>query len=97
MSAQSLLESDSVFHFQARQYLPVGITKAMNMMFLMDPVLIVLSAIGIIYAEIKRDLFILLRVIPFVVFAFLTHWILYFHFTNIQDCFTRTAEIRTNY
>jgi hypothetical protein len=54
MSAQSLLESDSVFHFQARQYLPVGITKAMNMMFLMDPVLIVLSAIGIIYAEIKR-------------------------------------------
>jgi hypothetical protein len=93
MSAQSLLESDSVFHFQARQYLPVGITKAMNMMFLMDPVLIVLSAIGIIYVGIKRDLFILLWVIPFVVFAFLTDWILYSHFILLLPVFCIAAAL----
>jgi Dolichyl-phosphate-mannose-protein mannosyltransferase len=79
--------------WQATQREEIGITKAMNLMFLMDPVLIVLSAIGIIYAGIKRDLFILLWVIPFVVFAFLTHWILYFHFILLLPVFCIAAAL----
>ena len=62
-------------------------------LFRMDPVLIVLSAIGIIYAGIKRDLFVLLWVIPFVVFAFLTHWIYYFHFILLLPVFCIAAAL----
>jgi Dolichyl-phosphate-mannose-protein mannosyltransferase len=79
--------------WQATQREEIGITKAMNLMFLMDPVLIVLSAIGIIYAGIKRDLFILLWVIPFVVFAFLTHWIYFFHFILLLPVFCIAAAL----
>ena len=63
MSAQSLFEPDSVFHFQARQHLPVY--NSSN------------SCVALMNSEnTATD---------------------QYPFTNIQDCFTRTGEIRTNY
>jgi hypothetical protein len=72
---------------------PHTLSSELITLFRMDPVLIALSAIGIIYAGIKRDLFILLWVIPFVVFAFLTHWIYFFHFILLLPAFCIAAAL----
>jgi hypothetical protein len=46
----------------------------------MDPVLVVLSIIGVIYMTVRRDYLVLLWIAPFLIFAISIHWIYPFHF-----------------
>jgi hypothetical protein len=53
----------------------------------MDPVLISLSLLGIVYAAIRRNYFILLWVVPFFIFSFMIHWVYFFHFILLLPVF----------
>jgi len=46
----------------------------------MDPVLVIISIIGIAYVVIRRDFLILLWLVPFLIFAISIHWVYFFHF-----------------
>jgi hypothetical protein len=46
---------------------------------IIDPILFVAGSLGIIYAAFKRDIFILLWAIPFLVFSYAIGWFIYFH------------------
>src|SRR5918993_3243660 len=45
-----------------------------------DPLLFALAAIGLVYAWIKKDYFLLLWVIPYLIILFLVDWVYFFHF-----------------
>ena len=46
----------------------------------MDPILVIISIIGTAYVVIRRDFFILLWIVPFLIFAISIHWVYFFHF-----------------
>ena len=52
-----------------------------------DPILLTIGFFGIIYAAIKRDLFILLWIFPYALFLYLIGWSQYFHFILIFPAF----------
>ena len=52
-----------------------------------DPLLFTLAVIGIIYAWIKRDYFLLLWVIPYMIILFLVDWVYFFHFILVFPAF----------
>jgi len=64
-----------------------SISSELKTIFNMDPVLISLSLIGIVYAAIRRNYFILLWVVPFFIFSFMIHWVYYFHFILLLPVF----------
>lgn len=64
-----------------------SITSELRTIFKMDPVLISLSVLGIIYAAIRRNYFVLLWVVPFFLFSFMIHWVYYFHFILLLPVF----------
>jgi hypothetical protein len=66
--------------WQATERGQVGLTNTIRSLILMDPVLASLGIIGIVFAALKRDYFILLWVITFLVFSYIVQWTLYFHF-----------------
>jgi hypothetical protein len=51
--------------------------------FKIDPLLFVLAAIGLVYAWIKKDYFLLLWVIPYLIILFLVDWVYFFHFIPV--------------
>jgi len=64
-----------------------SISSELKTIFNMDPVLISLSLLGIVYAAIRRNYFILLWVVPFFIFSFMIHWVYYFHFILLLPLF----------
>jgi hypothetical protein len=64
-----------------------SISSELKTIFFMDPVLMSLSLIGIVYAAIRRNYFILLWVVPFFIFSFMIHWVYYFHFILLLPVF----------
>jgi 4-amino-4-deoxy-L-arabinose transferase-like glycosyltransferase len=66
--------------WQATERSQVGLSSTIRSLLLMDPVLATLGIIGIIFAAIKRDYFILLWVVTFLIFSYFVQWTLYFHF-----------------
>jgi 4-amino-4-deoxy-L-arabinose transferase-like glycosyltransferase len=64
-----------------------SISSELKTIFYMDPVLISLSLLGIVYAAIRRNYFILLWVVPFFIFTFMIHWVYYFHFILLLPVF----------
>jgi 4-amino-4-deoxy-L-arabinose transferase-like glycosyltransferase len=70
---------DGVF-WQATERGQVGLSSTIRSLILMDPVLATLGIIGIVFAALKRDYFILLWVITFLIFSYIVQWTLYFHF-----------------
>ena len=64
-----------------------SISSELKTIFNMDPVLISLSLLGIVYAAIRRNYFILLWVVPFFIFSFMIHWVYYFHFILLLPVF----------
>jgi hypothetical protein len=51
----------------------------------MDPVL---AIAGVIFAALKRDLFLLLWIMPFLIFMYLIGWISYFHYILVLPAFS---------
>jgi hypothetical protein len=64
-----------------------SISSELKTIFFMDPVLMSLSLIGIVYAAIRRNYFILLWVVPFFIFSFMIQWVYYFHFILLLPVF----------
>jgi Dolichyl-phosphate-mannose-protein mannosyltransferase len=52
---------------------------AINAFFTIDPVLLVIGTAGLVFAAIKRDLWLLLWVVPFLIFSFIVQWVIVFH------------------
>jgi hypothetical protein len=52
-----------------------------------DPLLLALAIIGLVYARIKRDYFLLLWAIPYLIILFLVDWVYFFHFILVFPAF----------
>ena len=50
-----------------------------NVFLRMDPVLLLLGSLGLIYAVIKRNYFIALWTFPYLVFLYLVNWVYFYH------------------
>jgi len=46
-----------------------------------DPFLVVLGLAGVIYCAIKRDYFVILWTVPYLIFLYLIGWVVYFHWS----------------
>ena len=55
--------------------------------FRIDPVLFTLGMAGLVFAVIRKDFFILLWIIPFLIFVFFIGWILLFHVALLLPAF----------
>jgi hypothetical protein len=55
--------------------------------YLFDPVLLFLGAAGIIYAAIRKDIFLMLWILPFVIFLSLIGYVQYFYWIPILPAF----------
>src|SRR5215207_3565282 len=69
-----------------------GTISSITEIFYIDPVFIILGAIGYIYAAMKRDLMLLLWLIPFIIlFTFVFHYINWFHWIPLLPAFSIAA------
>ena len=68
------------------------LTGTLKTFFYMDPILFVLSIAGLIYAAIKRDFFLLLWVIPFLIFLYFIDYVSAFHLMPIVPAFCIAAS-----
>src|SRR5215213_4895562 len=64
----------------------------LNTFFKMDPVLFVLSMAGLIFAAVKRDFFLLLWVIPFLIFLYIIDYVSSFHLMPLIPAFCIAAS-----
>jgi hypothetical protein len=67
------------------------ILGSLRSIFMMDPVLVIFGMLGIVFATIKRDLFFLLWIIPFLILGHLIGWITYFHYILVLPAFCIAA------
>jgi hypothetical protein len=58
-----------------------------TMFFKIDPLLIALAVIALVYSRIKRDYFLLLWAIPYLIILFLVDWVYFFHFILVFPAF----------
>jgi hypothetical protein len=58
-----------------------------------DPVLLLLAAVGFIYSELKRDYFIFLWIVPYSIFLFLIGWVVHFHWIMLLPAFCIVAAV----
>jgi len=52
---------------------------AINAFFTIDPVLLVIGTVGLLFAAIKRHIWLLLWAVPFLIFSFIIEWVIVFH------------------
>jgi hypothetical protein len=64
----------------------------LNTFFQMDPILFVLGTAGLVFAAVKRDLFLLLWVIPFLIFLYFIGYVSSFHLIPIAPAFCIAAS-----
>ncbi len=73
-----------------------GITTAFAGFLITDPVLLALGILGFGYAILKKDLFVLLWVGPFLVFLWLIGYVQYFHVMPVLPVFCISAALWIN-
>jgi hypothetical protein len=61
--------------------------------FIFDPVFIIIGLAGLIYAAVKREYFLLLWAIPFLLFMYKVHWVLPFHLVPLFPLFSIAAAV----
>ena len=65
-----------------------GLFTSIDKLFGIDPILIVFSFIGFVYAAVRRrDLFLVLWIVPFLIFNFVSSYTLYWHLIPIFAAF----------
>ena len=67
------------------------LSDAINLFFQTDPVLLVLGMVGLIYAAIKRDFFLLLWIIPYIIFLHFIGYVQYFYWIPVLPAFSIAA------
>lgn len=74
-----------------------GITGALGKLFAIDPVLLILTLGGTLYAVAKRrDLFIILWFVPFMLFNLLSGYVSYWHFIPLLPAFCISSAMLIN-
>ena len=70
---------------------------AINAFFTIDPILLVIGTAGLVLAVIKRDLWLLLWVVPFLIFSFIVEWVIVFHLIVLVPplCIAAATMIQT--
>jgi hypothetical protein len=65
--------------------------------FKIDPVLLVIGTAGLVFAVIRRDLWLLLWVVPFLIFSFIIQWVIVFHLVVLVPplCIAAATLIQT--
>ena len=77
----------------------MGITAALGKIFAIDPVLILLTLAGTVYAAVKargRDLLIILWLVPFILFNLLSGYVSYWHLIPLFPAFCIGAGVLIN-
>ena len=54
---------------------------------MMDPIILLLGAAGLIYAVVKKDYFVLLWGFPYLIFIFFVNWVFFFHIIPVIALF----------
>jgi Dolichyl-phosphate-mannose-protein mannosyltransferase len=70
-----------------------SLSNAMEHVFKMDPLLLILAIAGIIYARIKRDYFLPLWIFPYLILLFIVDWVYFFHIVPILPAFCIAAAV----
>lgn len=65
-----------------------SLLDALTEFFRIDPVLITLGIVGLVYAEIKRDFLVLFWAVPFIIFLFLLGFVSFFYLILLIPLFT---------
>ena len=60
-----------------------GVFVAFQKLFIIDPIFLVISILSVALAAIRKDLFILLGVLPFIIFCYLIGYVSYWHLIPI--------------
>jgi hypothetical protein len=68
-----------------------GLIFAFNALWKIDPLLLILGIVGIIFASFKRDLFLVLWIIPFLVLIHYVGWVTHFHWVILFPAFCIAA------
>ena len=71
--------------------------SALSAFFTIDPLLLVIGTAGLVFAAIKRDLWLLLWVVPFLIFSFIIQWVMVFHLIALAPplCIAAASLIQT--
>jgi hypothetical protein len=77
---------DGVFWQATRADRPLA-EALKNVFFRMDPLVLGLAAIGLIYSIIKKDYFILLWAFPYLIFMYFIDWVFFFHLIPVYAAF----------
>ena len=64
-----------------------------NVFFRMDPLLLGLAAVGLIYSVIRKDYFVLLWAFPYLIFLYLLNWVYFFHLIIVLPVFCIVGSI----
>jgi hypothetical protein len=84
-------------HWQASQRVSNGISgslfHAINNLFQIDPVLLVLGLVGMITATIRKDFFPVLWIIPFFIFLYFIGFVSYWHLISVTPAFCIAAAL----
>jgi 4-amino-4-deoxy-L-arabinose transferase-like glycosyltransferase len=63
------------------------LSNALNQFFKVDPILFVIGICGLFYAPIRKDITLVLWVVPYLIFLYLIVWTTYFHLLIVLPAF----------
>lgn len=81
---------------QANRLVEEGQNKLLHSfanLFKIDPVFVILGAAGLAFAALKKEYWILLWIIPFLIFSYFIEWVIYFHLALIFPAFCISAAL----
>lgn len=58
-----------------------NLVHSINIVTQIDPILVILGIISVIYTAIKKDFFALIWMLPYLIFLYMIGWVVYFHWT----------------
>ena len=70
---------DGIFYQTSRGIEGEPLRSVVTPLFMIDPVILILGLAGLVFAGIKRDFFLLLWAIPYVIFLYMIGYVSYFH------------------
>ena len=73
--------------FQASRESGKDLRNSINIIFEIDPVLLLLAFVGFIYAELKNSYFIFLWIVPYLLFLSTLGWVVHFHWILLLPAF----------
>lgn len=73
-----------------------GFVGSLASFFLIDPALCICSLVGVAFAVIRKNIFLLLWISPFLIFSYLIGWVQYFHLVLIVPALCIAVAVMAN-